>query len=187
MRASSKRSSTSPASLRACSCSGVRYFRDVGEPVLDRLEHRRDRRDRRAEIVACGGDELAACIEEALEVRGHLVERAAELRELAGGRPRAHVQRARRRRAAPTPREVAPPVAPPSCRARVRLRLHAAAAAAATARIFTSSPMWEHDQAGEQHREQRQEHGGSMRVRRAGAAPSGGGATRPWPGARRPT
>ena len=33
--------------------------------------------------MARGGDELAAGVEEPLEVRGHLVERAAELRELA--------------------------------------------------------------------------------------------------------
>ena len=53
------------------------------EAVLDRLEHGRDRRDRCSEVVARRGDELAACVEEALELGGHRVERASESRELA--------------------------------------------------------------------------------------------------------
>src|SRR5437016_1732676 len=51
---------------------------DVRELVLDGLEHRRDRRDRRAQVVARGGDELTSRVEEALDVRRHVVERASE-------------------------------------------------------------------------------------------------------------
>ena len=40
IRASSKRSSTSAASRRACSRSGAQVLVGLGEPVLDRLEHR---------------------------------------------------------------------------------------------------------------------------------------------------
>src|SRR5438093_610417 len=40
----------------------------VRETVLDRLEHRRDRRDRRPQVVARRGDQLTACVEEALQV-----------------------------------------------------------------------------------------------------------------------
>ena len=58
-------------------------FVGLGEAVLDRFEHRCDRRDRCSEIVAGGGDEFAAGVEQALELGGHRVERASELREFA--------------------------------------------------------------------------------------------------------
>ena len=53
------------------------------EAVFDRFEHGGDRRDRCSKVVTRGGDELAACVEEALELGGHRVERASESRELA--------------------------------------------------------------------------------------------------------
>ncbi len=67
----------------------------LGEAVVDRLEHGADRCDRRPQVVARRGDEFAAGIEEALETRGHLVERAAELGELARPVPRAPGRRGR--------------------------------------------------------------------------------------------
>ena len=58
----------------------------LDEPVLERLEHRLHVRERGAQVVARPGDELAACVEELLEARRHLVERAGEVGHL--GRPR---------------------------------------------------------------------------------------------------
>ena len=69
----------------------------LGDAVVDRLEHRRDRSDRRAEVVARGSHQLPLGVEERLEARGHVVERAAEVGELARtGRGRAHAEVARR-------------------------------------------------------------------------------------------
>ena len=56
----------------------------IGEPVLDRLEHRLHVRERGAQVVARPRDQLAARVEEALEARGHLVERARERAQLGG-------------------------------------------------------------------------------------------------------
>src|SRR5581483_6386179 len=66
------------------------------ESVLDGLEHRLQRRERRPQVVARPGDELAAGVEQLLDSLGHLVERRAELGELA----RAGLRRARRQLAA---------------------------------------------------------------------------------------
>ena len=55
----------------------------LGEPVLERLEHRLHVRERGPQVVARPRDELAARVEELLEVRRHLVERARR-----GRRPR---------------------------------------------------------------------------------------------------
>ena len=54
-----------------------------GEPVLERLDHRAERSERRPEVVAGPGDELPASVEEPLDARRHLVEGSAELEELA--------------------------------------------------------------------------------------------------------
>jgi hypothetical protein len=54
----------------------------LGQAVLQRLEHRLDRGERRAEIVARPGDELPAGIEQLLQLCRHLVERKGELVEL---------------------------------------------------------------------------------------------------------
>ena len=123
----------------------------LGEPVLDRLEHRLHRRERRAEIVARPRDELPAGVEEPLEACRHLVERAARgrrARRAALGRARAQV----------AARERAPRVAHRSTRARSAGRARAptttapSADAAATARIFRSSPMWNITQPDSEHR-----------------------------------
>ena len=103
IRASSKRSSTSTERMRTWSRSVGRYSVGVGEAVLDRLEHRLHRGERRAQVVARPGDELAACVEEPLDARRHRVERRAELGELARPacrRPRATDRPRRARRGA---------------------------------------------------------------------------------------
>src|SRR5436853_348995 len=46
------------------------------EAVLERLEHRLHRRERRPQVVARPRDELAARVEQLLELARHLVERA---------------------------------------------------------------------------------------------------------------
>ncbi len=64
------------------------------EPVLERLDHRAQRGERRAQVVAGPHHELAARVEQLLQVRGHLVERRTELLQLArpgGGSARAQV------------------------------------------------------------------------------------------------
>jgi hypothetical protein len=52
------------------------------EPVLDRLEHRAQRADRRTQVVARPRDELTPGVEEPLELVRHGVERAGELGQL---------------------------------------------------------------------------------------------------------
>ena len=54
----------------------------IGKPVLERLEHRLHVRERRPQVVARPGDELAARVEEPLDVGGHLVEARGELGQL---------------------------------------------------------------------------------------------------------
>ena len=54
----------------------------LGEAVLEGLEHRSHRRDRRPQIVAGPCDELAPGVEDQLHLLGHLVERPGEPREL---------------------------------------------------------------------------------------------------------
>ena len=54
----------------------------LAETVLERLEHRLHVRERRPEIVASPGDELAPRIEQAPEVLAHLVEGGGELGDL---------------------------------------------------------------------------------------------------------
>ena len=54
----------------------------LGEPVLDRLEHRLHVRERRAQIVARPGDQLAPRVEEPLERRPPCVEGTCELGDL---------------------------------------------------------------------------------------------------------
>ena len=81
----------------------------LGEPVLDRLEHRLQRGERRPQVVARPGDELPASVEQLLDVARHLVERGSQLRELAWAavwRPRRKLaarERGRRRREAADP------------------------------------------------------------------------------------
>src|SRR5207247_1535724 len=58
----------------------------LGEIVLQRLDHRLQRGERRAQVVARPGDKLATGVEELLDARCHLVERGAELAKLS--RPR---------------------------------------------------------------------------------------------------
>ena len=80
---------------------GSEVFRGVGEAVLDRFEHGGDRRDRGPQVVARGGDELAAGVEERLEVPRHLVERAPEVGKLARpvlGRTGCEIPRCEQRR-----------------------------------------------------------------------------------------
>ena len=70
---------------------------DRNQSVLGGFDHRLDGGDGRPEVVARRDDELAPGIEELLEVRRHLVERTAELCELARAADgRAHVQVSRR-------------------------------------------------------------------------------------------
>src|SRR6266853_1604781 len=52
------------------------------ESVLERLQHRVDRGKRRPQIVGGPGDQLAPGVEELLNGRCHLVERATELSQL---------------------------------------------------------------------------------------------------------
>ena len=76
----------------------------LGDPVLDRLEHRLERCKRRAQVVARPRDELPPGVEELVEVDGHLVEGARELVQLGGpllGRPRAQVPAGDGRRRGP--------------------------------------------------------------------------------------
>ena len=112
------------------------------EPVLGRFEHGPHVRERCAKIVAGPGDELPARVEQPLDVAGHLVERRRELCDLA--RPVL---------AAPCAGEIASRelrrrLAHPLERTHHRLgeeqpaTTAIAAAVADTARIFTSSPMW---------------------------------------------
>ena len=112
-----------------------------GETVLDRLEHRCDRGHGRAQVVARRRDELAAGVEEAFEAAGHRVERPPQLGELAraalgcaraevAGGERAEAERRRSIRARSTTTSTS------------AAATAADAEAAATARILTSSPMW---------------------------------------------
>ncbi len=71
------------------------------EPVLDGLDHRLERRERGAQVVAGVGHQLAARIEEPLELARHPVEGRPELGQLGGaGLGRARRQVAARERLA---------------------------------------------------------------------------------------
>ncbi len=72
----------------------------LGQAVLERLEHRLHRGERRPEVVARPGDELAPGVEESLDVGRHLVERGRQIGELGGpalGRPRREIAAGERR------------------------------------------------------------------------------------------
>ena len=60
------------------------------DPVLNRLEHRLQRGERRPQVVARPRDQLSACVEELLEFSRHLIEGEADLDELVGPRARRH-------------------------------------------------------------------------------------------------
>ena len=157
IRASSNRSSTSAPSRRAWSWSAHVLVR-LGEPVVDRLEHRRDRRDRRAEVVAGRGHELPPGVEEALEARGHLVERAAQLGELARsavGSARAEVARGD---ASPTQRGAARCARDRARRARARQRRRRCRRGGDGEDLDVVAHV-KHDPAREQHDRERQEDG----------------------------
>ena len=58
----------------------------LGQPVLECLEHRLHVRERCPQVMAGPGDELAASIEQLLEIRSHLVERLREVGNLGWSR-----------------------------------------------------------------------------------------------------
>ena len=133
-----RRGATAPAPAR-----GAReVLLGLAEAVLERLEHRLHVRERRSEVVARPGDELAACVEEASEVLAHLVEGGGELGDLGRavlGRPGLEVAARRARR---TRRARGRSSRRSSGRATSAATIAVSADAAVTARIFTSSPMW---------------------------------------------
>ena len=113
-----------------------------GEAVLDCLEHRLHVRERCPQVVARPRDELATRVEEPTEVVSHLVERRREVGDLGRAAARA---RAPRGRLAPSATDASRTrsIDPTIERARTRAATTAVSAdAAVTARIFTSSPMW---------------------------------------------
>ena len=85
MRASSKRSSTSPDERPDLVGERRHVLVGLGEPVVDRLDHRLHRGERRAQVVARPRDQLAARLEQPLDRVGHRVERVGHLGDL--GRP----------------------------------------------------------------------------------------------------
>ena len=125
--ASSNRSSTSRPSAARLNAQLRQVVLRPDQPVLDRLEHRLDRGERRAQVVARPGDELAARVEELLHAAGHLVEATRR-----AGRARAGpaVGRARRR----SPRASSSP--PPRGRA---LRTRRAISSATTSAASTAA------------------------------------------------
>ncbi len=79
------------------------YSLGIGEPVVDRLDHRLHRGERGAQVVARPRDELAARLEQPLDRVGHRVERVGDLDDLgraALGGPRGEVARRERGRRA---------------------------------------------------------------------------------------
>ena len=74
MRASSKRSSTSSERMSYLLAEDRDILAGVAETVLERLEHRLHVGERRAQVVARPGDQLAPRVEEATEICAHLVE-----------------------------------------------------------------------------------------------------------------
>ena len=159
IRASSNRSSTSERQERDLLAEDGCRRSGVDEPVLERLQHRLHVRERRAEVVARPRDELPACVEQALEARGHLVERRGQVGDLGGpglGRADAEVSRGELRGgvADALDRARRSTARGPGRRSRRR-----SPTPAETARIFTSSPMWNATQPGEQHRREREADG----------------------------
>ena len=124
------------------------------DPVLDRLEHRLQRGERRPQVVARPRDQLSACVEELLELSRHLVEGEADLDELVGPRARRHRREvasrerrgaARRRSSGIVIERVTRSAAPTAT----------SEDAPATARTTTSAPMWNIATPGEQNGRER--------------------------------
>ena len=74
MQASSKRSSIEQGEPADLFADRREVLVGCRQSVLDRLEHRLNRCDGGSEVVARPGDELAAGVEDVLDVRRHLVE-----------------------------------------------------------------------------------------------------------------
>ncbi len=148
----------------------------LAEAVLERLEHRLHVRERRPQVVARPGHELAAGVEESLELSRHLVEGRGELGDLGRSRLRARAPRGRRAASSTDASRTRRSSRRSIARAREPRPVRSVADAAVTARIFTSSPMWNIDPARQQHGAEREADGERRRGRRAGGARSGGAA-----------
>jgi hypothetical protein len=130
----------------------------VAEAVLERLDHRLHRRERRAQVVAGPRDELPARVEELLEGGGHPVERRGELSELGRAafldHPLGEIARRERRGRVPyavEPVRDRPGQQQPRDRSRARRRRRDAEDLDVVVHV-------EHDEAGEEDGAERQRH-----------------------------
>ena len=155
--------------------SAGRYSSGLGEAVLERLEHRLHVRERRAQVVARPGDELAARVEEAARGSSAIsLNDAASSASSAGPASGARAVEVAARELAGRVADAVDRAARSSARGRApRSTRRQSPTRPTTARIFTSSPMWNITQPESEHGAEREADREERRARRAGAGRSG--------------